>query len=77
MITVILHFLNMKNKEDQELKRYLNDYIDSDGVRDAKNVDLKNYDHGIYDLEGFNSYLHRRDGQFQVQIFELLNVCRL
>ena len=70
MITVILHFLNMKNKEDQELKRYLNDYIDSDGVRDAKNVDLKNYDHGIYDLEGFNSYLHRRDGQFQVQIFQ-------
>ena len=70
MIIVILHFLNMKNKEDLELKRYLNAYIDSDGVRDAKNVDLKNFEHGIYDLEGFNSFLHRRDGQFQVQIFQ-------
>lgn len=67
---VISHFLNMKSKEDLELKNYLNNYIEFGGVSDAENVELKNYDHAIYDLEGFNSYLHRRDGQFQVQIFQ-------
>ena len=67
---VILHFLNMKSKEDLELKNYLNNYIESGGVEDARKIKFEQYQHSIYDVEGFNSFLHRRDGQFQVQIFQ-------
>lgn len=60
----------MKSKEDLELKNYLNNYIESGGVEDARKIKFEQYQHSIYDVEGFNSFLHRRDGQFQVQIFQ-------
>ena len=52
-----------------ELKTFLHNYLDTSAVEDAKALTLDKYDHNIYNVDGFHSYVQYRNRDFQVQVF--------
>ena len=51
------------------LETFLHNYLDTSAVADAKELPLDKFEHNIYGVEGFHSYVQYRDEEFQVQVF--------